>query len=625
MSVLLHRRGICFALSFLTLMWVSIGSVWGQSGASTPESAPTMGEVQAAFAERNTDLSQAHEQLIALRERAEAAGDYEALALAARYQAAVGHLLSLYEETQAMLDQVLIQYRPRFEPLSRGWLELMQARMWRRLEQLDKASARLEALEVEFQDQDAALLATVLLTQNEIAHLKGNFDQAIAKGLAAVRLFEQAGDVDGQIQTHKSLGIDYLRIDDLEASLFHFEQGEALIFQSDDAYVAMGLYANMGITLQALGELERALEAYQSTYESALEAGRVLTQAQSLLNIATIYSNDYEDYESAIEYYQRSLVLSEANDLTYGVMLNHLNIAVAFWGLGRVDEAMASFNQAKDMAQTLDRPNEMRHILMQMSEFLAESGRFDEAYALKLEENEIAERLFNESREQTIADLRVEYETEIAQQALALAEAENEQQSQRIRSLSVLIGLLALLLVSAVSFLGYRNRSLQRLYRKNVELLEAFEARQALRARTLDELANEDPLKVVYERLQDALESEGLYKDEGLTLATLARAVQSNEKYVSNAISRFADMNVANFVNHYRIQEAQKLLRSADAKITITDVMLECGFGHKSTFYAAFKKFTGMTPTQFRAVALKEAEHATTQGSESHQSAPSMG
>lgn len=598
------RRLMSYRYAVFTLMMLAITvPSWSQPESSGSEEAIEIAQIEAAFADRHTDLNQAHEMLVELREQAQTANHYAALALAAQYQATTGHLLSLYEETEAMLDRVLVEHRGRFEPLARGRLELMQARMWRRLEELDQASARLEALENEFQDQ-TALLGHILLAQNEVAHVKGDFDQAIAKGLAAVRLMEASGDMDGLIQAHKSLGVDYVRVDDLESSLFHFEQGQALLPQSEDLYIAMTLYANMGITLQAMGDLDRALEAYQSTYDAAVVAGRVLTQAQSLLNMATIYSNDYEDFEKAIEYYQRSMEISQAHGLTYGVMLNHLNIAVALGGLGRADAALESFNRAKEMAEVLDRPNEMRFILMQKSEVLAESGRFEEAYATKLEENELAEQLFNENRDRTIADLRVEYETEIAQQALALAEAKNEQQSAWIRSLSALTVLLALLLVAVASFFSYRNRSLERLYQRNVELLEAYQASREARSAHTD-AATDDPLKALFERLQTLIEVDALFKDEGLTLATLARQAQSNEKYVSNAISRFADMNFPTFINYHRIQEAKKLLRDAESDVSITAVMLECGFGHKSTFYSAFKKFTGMTPTQFRGIALK--------------------
>ena len=596
-------------LGLIALIVLVSTAGWARSDPMPVTEAQQIAQIEATFANRYGALGAAHESLNTLRETAAMAQHYQALGLAAGYQAHIGLLLALFTETEAMLDEVLLRHRHRLSPVARGDLELLQANAWRRLEQLDRASARLAALESEFEGQDSGLLARILLAQNDIAHLQGNFDQAVAKGLSALRLMEAQDDVDGLIRAHKSLGVDFLRLDDLESSLFHFEQGQALLERSSDPDVAMDLYANMGITLQAMGQLDRAREAYQSTYDSAVAAGRVLTQAQSLLNIATMYSRAglSTDYESAIDYYQRSLDISLAHGLDYGVMLNHLNIGVALSGLGRVDEALMSFEQARVLAETLGRPNEMRHILGQISEVLAKADRYQEAYERKLEEIELSVQLFNERRDRAVADLRVEYEVERKDQALALAEARNLQQTQRIQALVVLSLMLALLLLVGGGFLFYRNRSLEQLYQRNVELLEAFQARKADRSSRAGSADHADPLQVLYERLQHLIETEALYKNEGLTLAGLAKEAHSNEKYVSNAISRFAQTNFSNFINYYRIQEAKRLLRSPQLQSSITDAMLECGFGHKSTFYAAFKKFTGMTPTQFRAVAVKEA------------------
>ncbi len=474
--------------------------------------------------------------------------------------------------------------------------------MWYRLGDVERARTRFRALEREFEGE--ALLADVLMSQAVLAHSQGIYDESVAKGLQALRLYESQGNIYGQIQSHKDLGIDYLRIDDLENSLFHFEAGKALLEQSEDVFVAVVLSANMGITLQKLGDLEGAMDAYEWTYDSAVVLNQPLTQAQSLLNIGTIYSNDLGDDERAIAYYQRSLEISEANGLSYGMMLNHMNIGVALGRLARTDEALAAFDQAMALAVELDRPNERQHLLGEITKVLAEAGRYQEAFEASQAQREIAETLFNENRDRAIADLRVEYETELAEQALALAQARNQQQRQWIRFLWVAVALLVGLVGMGGGFLLYRNRSLRELYERNVELLDQFygaEGRQSL-----GEDADQDPMKGLFDRLLVMLEKEALFKDEQLSLTGLARQAQSNEKYVSQAISRYANMNFANFINFYRINEAKKLLRAADDKVGITGVMLECGFTHKSTFYAAFKKFTGMTPAQFRAVAQQQ-------------------
>jgi len=51
-------------------------------------------------------------------------------------------------------------------------------------------------------------------------------------------------------------------------------------------------------------------------------------------------------------------------------------------------------------------------------------------------------------------------------------------------------------------------------------------------------------------------------------------------------------------VNLFRIEAAKKLLQ-ANSKLTIEAIGQECGFKSKSSFYSAFKKRTGTTPSKF--------------------------
>ena len=54
-------------------------------------------------------------------------------------------------------------------------------------------------------------------------------------------------------------------------------------------------------------------------------------------------------------------------------------------------------------------------------------------------------------------------------------------------------------------------------------------------------------------------------------------------------------------MNGYRIEEAKKLLLDPKNKnFTILSVGFEAGFNSKTTFNTVFKKFTGLTPTEFR-------------------------
>ena len=59
--------------------------------------------------------------------------------------------------------------------------------------------------------------------------------------------------------------------------------------------------------------------------------------------------------------------------------------------------------------------------------------------------------------------------------------------------------------------------------------------------------------------------------------------------------------NFFDFINRYRIEEATRLLTNPeDKKITILEVLYKVGFNSKSSFNTLFKKYTGITPTEFR-------------------------
>jgi AraC-like DNA-binding protein len=71
---------------------------------------------------------------------------------------------------------------------------------------------------------------------------------------------------------------------------------------------------------------------------------------------------------------------------------------------------------------------------------------------------------------------------------------------------------------------------------------------------------------------------------------------------VSQAINDGMKKNFYDLVNSYRVEEAKRLLMDEkNNNFTILSVGFEAGFNSKTTFNTVFKKFTGLTPTEFRA------------------------
>lgn len=103
------------------------------------------------------------------------------------------------------------------------------------------------------------------------------------------------------------------------------------------------------------------------------------------------------------------------------------------------------------------------------------------------------------------------------------------------------------------------------------------------------------------EEIDRKMLAEKLYLQPDVTIDLLAESLQVPTRDLSMIINRHFEVNFYEFINRYRIQEAMRLLRSADGEgKTITDIYLEVGFNSKSVFNTFFKKAAGMTPSQYR-------------------------
>lgn len=103
-------------------------------------------------------------------------------------------------------------------------------------------------------------------------------------------------------------------------------------------------------------------------------------------------------------------------------------------------------------------------------------------------------------------------------------------------------------------------------------------------------------------RIIDAMEQEKLYRQEGMTIASLAKVLSIHEYKLRNLIN--GEMNYRNFndfLNHYRIREVtEKLAQPAFSQTPVLTLALESGFRSLSSFNKAFKNTHQLTPTEYR-------------------------
>ncbi len=129
----------------------------------------------------------------------------------------------------------------------------------------------------------------------------------------------------------------------------------------------------------------------------------------------------------------------------------------------------------------------------------------------------------------------------------------------------------------------------------NAKLTNRDDARQS---EASDALANKlEAEKLIFDELKKVLIEKALYKIPRLSLTDVSKATSFLERDISRTINLIGKTNFCEFINQLRIDAVIKQLPLTDR--TILEVALESGFNSKSSFNSAFKRQTGMTPSQF--------------------------
>lgn len=103
------------------------------------------------------------------------------------------------------------------------------------------------------------------------------------------------------------------------------------------------------------------------------------------------------------------------------------------------------------------------------------------------------------------------------------------------------------------------------------------------------------------EALHTLMQREKLYRESELKLETLAVKLDVAKHYVSQVINQHYGVNFFEYINLLRIEEAKQLLADPGKKIlTIIEIAYIVGYNTKNTFNSAFKRITGVTPTEYR-------------------------
>ena len=369
------------------------------------------------------------------------------------------------------------------------------------IQQAQYQSARLfyfKALAISKELDEPGLEAEAYHRLSISHYFQHHYDSAFYYSNTALKIRTDIGQKADIAESLYNLGILYQETDQADKAIEATLKSLQMRQQLDDQYGMAGVLNTLGIIHMNLGEFEQATEYYLRSLDLYLNQSRLRGAAVVLNNLGVI-EFDSGNLEQALSYHHRGLKLSQSVGYKRGLGMAYSNMAEIFLEQSAYDSALYYNKNAYKIRSELGASHTIAKSSRNLAEVFIRTGQFDSAsyylenalniakasdskggiknahflfsqlyeqqsqYQLALKHLKLAEALedslFTEEQSQTIADLRLRYETAQTEQQLAIANKEN--QVARLWR-SILIGLaLALLIIGVVVYRYQRFKTIQ--------------------------------------------------------------------------------------------------------------------------------------------------------------------
>jgi AraC-like DNA-binding protein len=377
----------------------------------------------------------------------------------------------------------------------------------------------------------------------------------------------------------------------------------------------------------------------ESMYLNALKISETLYDplllAQINSNLGNLYK-DMGDYDRALNHYRTSVELSESMNNQIGLSINYINIGSAYKLKGDYLDSRNYLTKAESILKSTSQ-NGLKSILY--TEFidlgnLSSDTVMSVVYKERYDEVNIlinsVEKQNDLLRTSNLLNLKV-LDNEIKQRRTELELARKRNQILWILIVSLLIITVIYTIYSTVQrrllFELYQTRFQQALInglpvlpsnndRSSLSMFrimrsmkgyfrtssnDQFQDSDESSAELISESVKEDGLEAYYKALVVYLNQLESFENQQFTLDELAYRIGTNNKYLSLSVKKYSGLNFSDFINSFKVKRCVQVMnQSPNIKSNLKQIQDVGGFKSKATFLRAFKKVTGLTPSQYQ-------------------------
>ena len=301
-----------------------------------------------------------------------------------------------------------------------------------------------------------------------------------------------------------------------------------------------------------------------------------------------------ESYKEKKKYYQgkdREVVLP-----TYFLSTCYL-FADLLWKSGKIQQANQYYTIAeplmKDIVKTPIRMELQIKALTNFSSFCRETKQYEKALSLLARRDSVL---------QTYLEFKAKNDKKNYAERLKIQELKHElNESEDVNRINTHVAAICIFLLVISVAATFKSISMYRKLKKQ----GAVNYRLQGMIKKCDEgdmpeshSVSMDQYELLFWQALHKVRDEQYFLKSDLTIETLADVLNTNRSYLSVSINRFCDKGFSVWLNNFRIQHAEQLMRE-NPSIALKDLPEQCGYATTGTFVRNFKRCHNMSPSEF--------------------------
>lgn len=461
-------------------------------------------------------------------------------------------------------------------------------------------------------EAESADCALANLKAGDIYYARGNYINALESYQAGLKISESAASKPHLALIYKNIGNAYCMFRDYDKGFEYYKRGYQ-IRPKHDKTLSFQLLANLfGVCINRK-DLNGARKYRQLMY-STPHPNTPANQFFLTFSTALLASQE-------ARYTEANHILTRLADfcvrsklpVTY-VCSAYSQLYTNYQSLGDMMGAVRYIRLCMETAKKNKLLHYVPETLRELGKIYKQEGNTGLAQQYETQYIALMDSIYNSQRFNVVKNQQFMYEVDKANKEINRLHQEemSHRQTVRLYQLLFLVSVIAVVFISSLLFYVLRQKrkledSYRTLYEINRQRAEAEEKKAVRKSSGSNGLKDAQKQQLI-DAINKVMEEGDQYCQQDFTIATLAKLIESNDRYVSLVVNEHFGKSFTELLNDYRIKKAcERLTDNARyAHLTIAAIGQSVGYKSQTTFIKQFKKCTGLTPSVYQKFAAED-------------------